>query len=244
MTTPLDSRLAETFDNLSTCVGVKDPDSKFIYINRPCCALYGFDKPEDAIGLTEEEVPCESLRQNAQLFRERDLHVMNTRKGIKTLEIHPFAHDLWQIFLVSKEPFVNPQTDTLLGVAFMGHNMSDVSYLEASAIVDKMHFKKVKPKSIKSLDDLTKNMKKMEDIVLDDIEAQVLFYTMRGIVPRNIKMITGIPEKEVKKTIFLLQEKFGVKSTMDLIDDAALIGFAKVIPEAVCRKPLSLVVMS
>ncbi|USD34610.1 MULTISPECIES: helix-turn-helix transcriptional regulator [Vibrio] len=230
----LEPHLISLFNQLPGYWGCKDRNSIFAYANRAYAKLIGLNSPQDCIGLTDHQMPSPTTKC-ASDFQEQDRFVIENKRPIKVLDIHPYPDGTWHTHIFSKSPWLDAQGN-VQGTIFYGQELTDTAILEvghwicrATGLHDEERI---------SLNHLSP---KNHQIKLTTRESEVLFLLLYGKKPKYIADIMNISTKTLENYVLHLREKFGAHSKAQLIDMALDAGFGSHIPHTLLRTQLSVV---
>lgn len=234
----LTPQLQHVFDTLPGSWGCKDENSAFLYINDTLAAISGFDSKEDAIGLTDHDLPCDAAAC-AHLFREQDREVMEKERSLRILDIHPCARGEWRAFVFSKMP-LRAQDGRVAGTIFHGEEISARSTLELGTLLVSVTLPNLSGRTLASGTSYVIS-RSCEQPHLTPREAEVLFLLLRCRTPKQISVALEISVRTVERHIDHLKLKFGAGSKSELIDRALERGFLNQIPESLYKQQLSMI---
>ncbi|MCG9595219.1 helix-turn-helix transcriptional regulator [Vibrio sp. Isolate25] len=230
----MEPHLISLFNQLPGYWGCKDRNSIFAYANRAYAKLIGLNSPQDCIGLTDHQMPSPTTKC-ASDFQEQDRFVIENKRPIKVLDIHPYPDGTWHTHIFSKSPWLDAQGN-VQGTIFYGQELTDTAILEvghwicrATGLHDEERI---------SLNHLSP---KNHQIKLTTRESEVLFLLLYGKKPKYIADIMNISTKTLENYVLHLREKFGAHSKAQLIDMALDAGFGSHIPHTLLRTQLSVV---
>jgi DNA-binding CsgD family transcriptional regulator len=232
----IDAKLKCLFDQMPGAWGCKDENSVFMYANAEYGRIIGLPQPEDCIGRTDFEMPCDTVNC-AGLFRVQDKKVMQTAQRMQILDIHPFAGYHWKIYVFTKTPLKN-EDDKIIGTIFHGVDITDASTIEIVSLLASMSTDMAKSDLLGQNSYIVGN--KFHDIKLSERQSQVLFFLLRGKLVKQTARILDLACRTVDDHLEQLRVKFHVQNKYELIDEAIKNGFLNIIPESLFNKQLSI----
>ena len=194
--------------------GVKNHESVCISTTLIQAKMVGYNKVSGAIGLKDEEYPCETAKI-AETFYSQDREVRATRKNLHMLDVHEYCTGLAFLKTI-KTPIVNPDTGKLLGT--FGHCTPFNPSSNLKTILDIHGIRFGKHSSMKITND-------PGEFKLTEIERDVLFCICLGVNSRKdiacllsaIYKNTVSAETTVNDTFRRLYEKLDCNSPTQLL---------------------------
>lgn len=220
------------FQQLPGYWGCKDLDSVFVYANNAYSQLIGFDNAEECIGKTDFEMPSPTT-ECARDFQAQDRYVIETGQSLKILDIHPFADGHWRAQIFTKTPWRDSH-GTIQGTIFFGQDLTDTAILEVGHWICRAT--DLTPRSQHPA-----HLKGPVSHTLTSRESEALFLMLYGKKPQYIARVMGISIKTVEGYEARLRYKFGAHSKEHLIDIALDYGYGSMIPQALLKTQLSIV---
>src|SRR5258708_7185333 len=102
------TRSLQQLESLYPLFGValwkKDVNSVLFDVNQEYARLFGFKRPENALGKTDHDIPC-NISKLADYFIENDKKILINLKPAKYLCILQVANGQWKALLVVKSPY-------------------------------------------------------------------------------------------------------------------------------------------
>ena len=175
----------------------------------------------------------------AQDFRAQDKYVMETRKTLKILDIHPYPDGRWHAHIFTKTPWLN-DVGEVQGTIFYGQELTDTAILEVGHWVCQATTAKKCDGSIAGSEPRQSKLNKK----LTSRESEVLFLLLFGKKPQYIAQILTISIKTVEGHVARLKQKFDANSKSQLIEFALDSGLGSVIPESLLNRQISVVLHS
>ncbi|MFM2581591.1 MULTISPECIES: helix-turn-helix transcriptional regulator [Vibrio] len=234
----LNSIQRSLFEQLPGCWGCKDTDSVFVYANQAYNRLIGLTDNQNSAGLTDFDMPSQTT-ECAQDFRAQDKYVMETRKTLKILDIHPYPDGRWHAHIFTKTPWLDDDGE-VQGTIFYGQELTDTAILEVGHWVCQATSAKKCDGSIAGSEPRQSKLNKK----LTARESEVLFLLLFGKKPQYIAQILTISIKTVEGHVARLKQKFDANSKSQLIEFALDSGLGSVIPESLLNRQISVVLHS
>jgi DNA-binding NarL/FixJ family response regulator len=232
----VDSKLKMLFDQMPGAWGCKDENSVFMYANDEYCQAIGLKHKEEAIGLTDFDMPCETVNC-AHLFRQQDEAVIRTAQKMRILDIHPFSGYEWRAYIFTKTPLRDGNQE-VIGTIFHGADITNSSSIELGSLLSQISVEGVKN------DLLGQNSymlgTKFRNLKLSDRQSEVLFYLLRGKTVKKIAYLLRISPRTVDEYLEQLKHKFNAQNRHELIDKTMSLGYLNIIPERLFNQQLSI----
>ena len=234
----LDITIKNMLDQTADLWACKETNTlTFIDCNSTWGRMVGFNKSEDAKGVTAFDIPSQ-LANCAELFEQQEKTIMKTNQMMQILDIHPMANDEWHAYLTQKIPLFD-DNQQLIGVAISAKDITTPNVLDLGSVLSKLSTSHHSPKQLTSQNSYLLNHK-FHDIVLNDHEAETLFYLLRGKSIQQISVFLSMTYKKISEIIHQLNIRFHAKNKSELIDKAIENGFLTIIPPTLLRKQLSI----
>ena len=215
----------------------KNKDFVVQYCNAAWSGTLGFGEPDNVIGVTDYDIPCEAVHC-APLFVEQEKKVMETQKTLTILDIYPVVNDEWRAFITTKMPLFN-RHHQLIGNMTHCRAFDDPSLFDLGNLLSTMHIEHPNTTMLSNQHSyLLTN--EFSTIDLSDNEADILFYLLRGKSIKQIKRFLKCDHWTVGEIIDSLKIKFGTNNNHELIDHAIAKGFLNQIPPRLFKQQLSL----
>ncbi len=234
MDSSLNSVELSLLQQLPGCWGCKDTQSVFRYVNHAYAELIGFADPRACIGRRDSDMPSPSS-ECALEFQQQDLYVMESRRTLKILDIHPYPDGQWHAHIFTKKPWLNEKGE-VQGIIFYGQELTETAVLEVGHWIGRvtgLHHQPKPPldpkRTVITAEDLTPR------------EQEVLFFLLYGKKPQQIAHAMGISVKTIEGHVARLRTKFDATSKHALIEQALDAGFGSSIPKSLLRTQLSVV---
>ncbi|TDR81898.1 helix-turn-helix transcriptional regulator [Paludibacterium purpuratum] len=233
------SRLKQHIDSLPGYLVCKDEQSTYLYSNQRNAALIGFRYQEEAVGMTDLDMPCGAV-ESAHLFRAQDREVIRTGQPLHTLDIHCYADNKWRTIFGCKEP-LRDEENNIVGTIAHGQEVNTGWLLKLGMLLGK-----IANCSKGELDVLASRTSYIigspgHGPKLSQRQEEILFLLLRGKSARLIGKALGIATRTVEWHVCTLKEKFAVLSKCELIDKASEQGYLHNLPPGLCKRELSLV---
>ncbi len=223
----------ELFGHLPGLWGCKDPNSVFTHLNDDFAAVLGLSSPEEGIGKTDFDMPCQTNRCAMQ-FKQQDQWVMSTAQPLKILDVHPFAGGQWRAYIFTKLPLKNKHKKTV-GVLLHGEELASFSTIKKLSLLSYL----ITQRTQQHLNDMVALLFSHQKS-LTHRQTQVLFYLLRGKTAKMIAKILNISHRTVDEYLQQLKCKFDAVDRIDLIEKATSAGYWNLIPSCLFSTQLSL----
>jgi len=192
--------------------GLKDPYSRFIYVNPAYRRMQNLCKKFDIEGRYDGELPTETHEYQDD-FQRHDQLVLETNKTKSSIEIHPFGKSkLLEGWIFHKKPFFNRKK--LVGVFFWAEPArkldTDIYTIFGS-----------KPASI---------MLNPPTSTLTEREWDVMYFLLKGESVKSISARLNIQVNTVRKYLENIKSKLGMFSQSQAIDYFKSNGWDRYIP--------------
>lgn len=237
MNSEVDPKLKALFDQMPGAWGCKDENSVFMYANEEYGKIIGLGHHNDAIGLTDFDMPCDTINC-AHLFREQDKQVIFSAQRMRILDIHPFAGHQWRAYIFTKTPLVD-KTNNITGTIFHGVNITNSTMVELGSVLARISEHGNQNELLGQNSYMLGN--KFDNIKLSDRQSEVLFYLLRGKTIKQIAILLNLSSRTTEDYLEQLKNKFNVSNRYELIDTAISLGYLNIIPERLFNKQLSLI---
>lgn len=218
------------FDSLPGFLGCKDRNSKFIYANQSYAQLTGLLNPEDVVGRTDFDFPCDTIKC-AEVFQAQDQKVMQSANIMKIIDVHRFADGQWRIISTRKFPLFNSKKE-IMGVVFQGLDITNDKTMEMAFNLYQGDRHQTQKSYVQG--------QLYGDVQLSNRQSEVLFYLMRGKTIKRIAAILGVSPRTVDEYLEQLRLKFNVHNKHDLIDKAFALGYMNFIPNSFFHSQFSI----
>lgn len=232
----VDPKLRMLFDQMPGAWGCKDENSVFMYANSEYGRIIGLKHHEEAVGLTDFDMPCETVNC-AHLFKQQDSKVIQTAQKMRILDVHPFSGYEWKAYIFTKTPLLD-ENKKIIGTIFHGADITNSTSIELGSLLSRMSIEGVKN------DLLGQNSymlgSKFESLKLSDRQSEVLFFLLRGKTVKKIAVLLGISPRTVDEYLEQLKHKFSAQSRYELIDKTINLGYLNIIPERLFKRQLSI----
>lgn len=211
--------------------GIKDKNHNYLLANNKWKAEVGLNPNFDVFGLVDEELPC-VVSRCANKFKDQDEQVMNTKKPIKVLNIHPFNHKDCRAYITSKFPFI--KNNEVVGVVFSAEKIDEQYFCDLSTLLGIE--KGVLYQGFKQYSCIL-TPPNFEEI-LTDREQECLFFLIRGKTAKDIGGILNLSYRTVEHYIEIIKEKFSCNTKAELIANALSKGFFTFLPKKLLSEDL------
>ncbi len=235
----VDPKLKLIFDQMPGAWGCKDENSVFMYVNEEYGRIIGLSDHKDAIGLTDFDMPCETIKF-ASIFREQDKKVIQTAQKMRILDIHPFSGYEWKAYIFTKTPLLDDNKN-IVGTIFYGADITDSNSIQLGSLLSQIKEEGVKNNLLGQSSYMLSE--KFGNVKLSKRQSEVLFYLLRGKTVKQIAVLFGISPRTVDEYLDQLKNKFKAQNKYDLIDKAISFGYLSIIPERLFNTQLSVALM-
>jgi DNA-binding CsgD family transcriptional regulator len=225
------------YEETDWAVALKNLDSVYVYANKAVTELCGFKNPEDFKGRTDFDLPC-GASNCATIFREQDKIVIESKKKLEILDIHPYGTG-WKAYILTKTPLWNCDETNIIGTIARGIDITTEPVINLFKILSKRlgvtdSNKLVGQNSMV----LSKNINE-PDLTVQ--QTEILFFTLFGKTSKEISKILSVTSNVVLNTEDQLKTLFKAGNKAELIDKAYSLGLEKLIPKSLFNKQLSVI---
>lgn len=233
----LDYQLQQLFDTGTGCWGCKDLDSVFRYLNQASSDRVGFRDRFDAIGLTDDDLPCDAAAC-AALFRQQDAEVIRQGRPLRILDIHPYANGQWRAFVFTKTPWLDDTRQTV-GTIFHGVELTSPMMIELGHLLSTIVLQQRDDQLVGETSYVI--ARDRGEVRLTPREAEILFLLLRFQAAKHIARALGISPRTVEQHLESLKHKFAAGSKSELFDRAMQLGYLNYLPETLFHRQLSVI---
>lgn len=207
--------IIHAFNNSVEPRGIKDAESRFMYLNDAHRKLLGLETTEEILGKSYEEVklPFVGLSERS---RQHEIMVMDGRRLIRSLEIFPFAEGDFEAYIFERAPFYNKEGE-VIGTAFSGRQVNKYLPLE---FITKLPVGTI---SIFEFEDPLQ--------ILTEREWEIIYLLCKGFNRAAVAKKLNISEDWTKKCIKSVYERLDVHSVDELTTHALKRGWLTTIPK-------------
>lgn len=207
--------IIHAFNNSVEPRGIKDTESRFIYLNDAHRKLLGLKSVEQILGKSYAEVtlPFVGLSERS---RQHEVMVMESRRLIRSLEIFPFSEGDFEAYIFERAPFYN-KDEQIVGTVFTGRELNKYLPLE---FITKLP---VGTTSIFEFDDPLK--------ILTEREWEIIYLLCKGFNRAAVAKRLNISEDWTKKCIKSVYEQLDIHSVDELTTYALKKGWLTSIPK-------------
>ena len=207
----------------------KDCNSIFCDIDPNFSSMLGFKKAHDAIGKSDDEIPC-AYAEYADHFRQSDQSVLKQNETIHFLEIQQIASREWKTFYVVKAPYyINNE---LYGTAGYCIDITTACFAMSQLLLHPEVNKKTSS---------AKKFFTFEDQRLSPRESETLFFLLKGQSYKKIALLLSISPRTVEQYIENMKIKFNCQNKSELMESAIQFGYLEHIPKSLLKKQMILV---
>jgi DNA-binding CsgD family transcriptional regulator len=234
----IDKKTKNIFDSLSGIVGCQDLNNVFLYINRESSETLGLKNPEDIVGRTTLDVPCEAAVNCAPIWYSQDKLVMEEKNTLEILDVHPYVTG-WKSYVTRKSPLWNDEKTEVMGTIYHGLEITTNQFIKIFQILSK-RIAKTDNEILTGENSriLTENIKKP---LLTPRQTEVLFLLILGGNLKDIAKSLKISDRTVSVHIEFLKNKFDASNKSELIDNAYSLGVEKFIPKSLFNQQFSII---
>lgn len=202
--------------------GIRDRESKFIFVNKRHNQLLGISEKFNYEGRVDEEIPC-SLSQFGNAFRQHDRKTEGSGDKVTSLEVHPFENqDYLQPWFFDKFPLYDA-TGECRGTVWHGRPVENIVLTR---------LKKIKiPTSLVFTPPST---------LFSDREWEILFYLLQTYTIKEIASCLGLSQHTVGNYVQNMYEKIGVNNKRGLFDFCHDNSITNYIPQSFFKRSGSL----
>lgn len=189
--------LTNTLDQLHDPYVIKDLESRFIYANHSVAKLFGLRSPRHMLDKQENEIqsPLTESPTIVDEWQQQDRRVMQSKKHISMLEIHP--KQLEYPYIIRKLPFYN-EKDECIGVVMYSRNLECFNL--------KKYIRINTPSSLL--------LNKPDDFFTEE-ECEVVFLKLQRMTSKEIGHILQLSPVAVDERLALLYKKTNVNHSDD-----------------------------
>lgn len=179
-------------DQFPSPYGVKDLDSRYVYVNDAALSLFGLKSRSEVIGKLDIEIKSKltEFDDSGFEFIRQDKLVTDSESKLSTLEIHPIAVDY--PYIVNKIPFYNDANDCV-GICLFSRNLE-----------------------VYSLNDFVKGnmpgslLLNKPDHFFTERNCEIMFFRLQGLTNRETAERINLSPRTVEHYMQMLYEKVGV----------------------------------
>ena len=180
--------------------GIKDLESRFIYVNSRHTQVLGISKSFNYEGRYDEELPC-SLCEFADEFRQHDRRTEASGDRVTSLEVHPFENkDYLQPWFCEKFPLYDA-TGACRGTVWHGRPVENVVLARLNQIKIPTSLVFTPPSKLFS-----------------DREWEIVFYLLQTYTVKEIAGCLGLSQRTVGNYVQSMYEKIGVTNKRGLLE--------------------------
>lgn len=190
----------------------KDKASRFLKASKETAQLFGFQKPDDLLGLSDFDIRGDAVN-SAERWIKQDQLVLKTQKPITKIEISGYSDGVAVPLLLKKAPFYD-DSQNLLGV------FCECIELPLS-IAHQLHQSQCHGLP---LDACTEIEYRFEDFGLSRKESECLYFTIRGHTAKSIADRHNRSVKTIEKHLSAIKSKMACRSKQDLIEKCIDLG--------------------
>jgi len=202
----------------------KNLHSVFVDINQECTQLFGFERVDDAIGKTDDDLPCQ-IANIADLIQLNDREVIKNKESMKFLEILQVADGEWKILLIVKSPcYENNQSS---GIFSYGIEMLYYKYHQLGIEPGKTTLKQGSYRIIDS------------NQLFNRKEIECLFLFLRKKTVRDISFLLSIPPTAVEQQLSSIKTKLGCTTENQLRTEAIDRNYLNMVPHSLLQGDLA-----
>lgn len=226
------------FDSLRGSVGCKDLNSVFLYGNKVTTENVGLNNPEDILGRTTLDVPCETCIKFHNIWTEQDNIVIKEKTSLEILDVQNYING-FKAYITKRSPLWNEDRTNVIGTIYQGIDITRESVLKIFHSLSK-RIGKTDSIFLDGQDSriLTKNIHRPN---LTIKETETLFLIIFGKTAKDIAKILCISQRTVVEYTEDLKIKFDAKNKSELIDKSYSLGIEKFIPKSLFNKNLSVI---
>jgi len=234
MGTRVSSKLVAYIDSHQGLAAYKDTQFAYQYSNSAYATLIGLSHPQDLIGRTVFDIPCDAVSY-AQEFDVQDRQVMSSGQTLRILNIQPFADGRWGIYLCTKRPWFN-EGNEVVGSIGEAVDITDAYTSALSTRFARVTGQKQHSLILTGADTVGRTNAGMS---LSPRESEVLFLILRGKTAKLAAEVLSISFRTVEQHLESIKFKFGARNKAELIDAAIDRGYLNHIPLSIFSRRLS-----
>lgn len=232
----LPDHILNTYDVPGVLLWKKDMNSVYSAINPTFTHLMGFKKPENVIGIKDENIPC-GLSKFADIFLSHDQHVIKTGLPLRLLEIQPCVNNVWKVFSVSKLPLYNNKGQ-ISGTMAHANDVTDIfaNMSELLSMIQSIDNKNTFYQNSYYIDNMP------NQIELTDRQSECLFFLIRGKTAKEISELLKLSIRTIEHYIDHIKVKYECKSKSELIEKCISKGLLSMIPKSILQIQSSIII--
>ncbi|MCL9781781.1 helix-turn-helix transcriptional regulator [Vibrio sp. S4M6] len=209
----LSSDLINFWESYDKPGGLKDLQSRYVYVNSAYRRLQNLSKSYDIEGRYDGELPTETYEYEPE-FQRHDRLVLDTKDVHSSIEIHPFGkHKVLEGWIFHKRTFF--YNNKLSGVFFWADparkidiNIYTTFGTKASSII-------LNPPTT----------------ALTEREWEVLYFLMKGESLKSVSLMLSLQVNTVRKYLENIRTKLGTFSQAQTIDFCKSKGWDRYVPK-------------
>ncbi|WP_213989669.1 helix-turn-helix transcriptional regulator [Sodalis sp. dw_96] len=188
----LSNSMISLLDQFTDPYGIKDLDSRYVYVNMAAVSLFGLKSPSDVIGKLDIEIKSRltEIDDLGLEFVRQDRKVTDHESKLATLEIHPLAVDY--PYIVNKIPYYNDDNECV-GLCLYSKNLE-----------------------VYSLNDFVKGhmpgslLLNKPDYFFTERNCEIMFFRLQGLTNKETAERINLSPRTVESYMQMLYEKVGV----------------------------------
>ncbi|XBS70884.1 LuxR C-terminal-related transcriptional regulator [Acerihabitans sp. KWT182] len=196
----ISKQMESMLDQYEFPYGIKDLDSRYVYVNMAAVSLFGLKRKSDVIGKLDIEVKSKltEIDDLGLEFIRQDRKVTEHESKLATLEIHPVAVDY--PYIVNKIPFYNDDKDCV-GLCLFSRNLE-----------------------VYSLNDFVKGhmpgslLLNKPDNFFTERNCELMFFRLQGLTNKETAARLNLSPRTIENYMQTLYEKAGVNHFDDFLD--------------------------
>lgn len=222
----LETNILKNIPNLCIIKEVKENKSYHIFANDNCARMAGFKNGDAMIGMTDEDIKCDEVVKNCELFYREDREVM-TGKTIRTLNIYPYLEPNIIGLLGTKKP-LRDNNGNIYGVIGSGISLKKT---DINSFLYNIFKLTDLPKKYRNCFGSTYEIREeVERFNLSKQELRCLFYLIRGNSAHQISIILSRSVRTIENHIQNIKSKLNITKKSELFDFAFTYGLLNIIP--------------
>ncbi|WP_213989845.1 PAS and helix-turn-helix domain-containing protein [Sodalis sp. dw_96] len=209
----LSNQMISMLDQFTSPYGIKNLESRYIYVNMAAVSLFGLKSKSDVIGKLDIEIKSKltEFDDSGLEFIRQDKKVTDSESKLATLEIHPAAVDY--PYIVNKIPFYNDE-DNCVGLCLFSRNLE-----------------------VYSLNDFVKGhmpgslLLNKPDNFFTERNCEVMFFRLQGLSNKETAARLNLSVRTVENYMQILYEKVNVNHFDDFMSFCVEKGYHRYLPK-------------
>lgn len=208
---------------------LKRPDSSYIDGNLKTARLFGFQRTDQLIGITDYDMRCPAA-DYADIFVAQDIRLIEQKEELIILDIHPYASG-YKSLLINKSLVQNAKHENLAIVCQCTEISGSVLFKIAMRIVMDTN-QLIEDRRLKRAISLF-ICDRYKGLGLSVRQSECLFYLIRGKTAKTIGDRLHLSPRTIESHIEDIKIKLNCHSKQELIGKAIHLGYTELIPRSV-----------